>query len=48
MNQKYLIALIIGTILFGGILILMDLNPMLALIGGGIASFHYPTLTLPL
>jgi len=47
MNQKYLIALIIGTILFGGILILMDLNPMLALIGGGITWFMFYFLWSP-
>jgi hypothetical protein len=41
MNGKYIVALIVGTILFGGILILMDLNPMIALIGGGIAWFMY-------
>jgi hypothetical protein len=47
MNKKYLIALIVGTILFGGILILMDLNPMLALIGGGIAWFMFYALWTP-
>lgn len=39
MRIKFLIALIIGTILFAVILIFAGLNPMIALIGGGIAWF---------
>jgi len=41
MKTKFLIALIILTILFGGILILAGLNPMIALIGGSIAWFMF-------
>ena len=47
MNQKYLIALVIGTILFGGILILAGLNPVIALIGGGIICFMFHFLWSP-
>jgi len=39
MNQQIIIALIVGIILFGDILKMMDQNPMLALIGGVIACF---------
>jgi len=39
MRAKLLISLIILTILFGGILILAGLNPVIALITGGIAWF---------
>lgn len=39
MRTKLLISLIIFTILFGGILTLAELNPMIALIAGGIAWF---------
>lgn len=47
MNQKHIIALIIGTILFGSILIIAGLNPMIALIGGGIAWFMFYFLWTP-
>ncbi len=39
MRRKFLIALIVGIILFGIILIFVGLNPLIALIGGGIAWF---------
>jgi hypothetical protein len=39
MRLKFLIALIILTILLGVILILAGQNPMIALIGGGITWF---------
>jgi hypothetical protein len=39
MRMKLLIALIIFTILFGSVLILAGLNPLIALIGGGITWF---------
>jgi hypothetical protein len=39
MRTKFLIALIIFMILFGFVLILAGLNPLIALIGGGIAWF---------
>ena len=47
MRRKLIIALIVLTILFGGILILMDLNPIIALIGGGIAWFMFYSLWSP-
>lgn len=39
MRMKFLIALIIVTILVGVILIFTGLNPLIALIGGGITWF---------
>jgi hypothetical protein len=47
MNQKYIIALIIGTILFGIILIIAGMNPMIALIGVGITWFIFYFLWSP-
>jgi hypothetical protein len=41
MNKKYLIALIIGIVLFGVILILARLNSLFALVGIGIAWFMF-------
>ena len=47
MRTKFLIALIIFTILFGFVLILAGLNPLIALIGGGIAWFMFYFLWSP-
>lgn len=47
MRTKFLIGLIIFTILLGGILILAELNPLIALIGGGIAWFMFYFLWSP-
>lgn len=47
MRAKLLIALIILTILFGSILIIAGQNPLIALIGGGIAWFMFYSLWTP-
>lgn len=47
MRTKFLIALIIGTTLFGVILIFAGLNPLIALIGGGIGWFIFYFLWSP-
>ncbi|MDA8240092.1 MAG: hypothetical protein M0Z67_06950 [Nitrospiraceae bacterium] len=39
MRPKLIIALIIGTIIFGVLLIIAGLNPLIALIGGGVVWF---------
>jgi hypothetical protein len=47
MRVKFLIALIILTILFGILLIWADMNPLIALISGGIAWFMLYFLWTP-
>ncbi len=39
MRPKLVVALIVGTLIFGTILIIADLNPLIALIAGGIVWF---------
>jgi len=47
MNAKLNIGILILTVLFGGILILADVNPTIALIGGGLTWFMFYFLWSP-